>query len=415
MSSWNTKIYFANCRNAGAIIMRTRAGATLGTAAVLGNAVNNNYTAPTGGNAPLARLITEHQGFMFWADTVEAGTRFPHRVRWSHPLQPEDFAAADFFDIDMDDSGDQITALVPFKNQLLVFKKKSVWAIFGYDKDSFTPQRIGTVAGAPSQEAVTTNASTCYWWSTEGNVYAYNGTGIVPIGDRITGVVRDGLLKSGGDHRCYWMQDRLYVSLVKTNNFNRFTFVYDPRVGKRGAWTQYSWQIDSMATWKKVDGSFSLWMRYFNGGPNIYQLNVTGQIEDEFTSGTLTPIQGYYSTAWFSAQDTALMKQWKRILMTSATKDPCTFQVEVYHDFNDSAVKRTLTFDNIAPGGTFLWGTGLWGSASWTGSDGANYDFIRLPSAGRSHAIRLKFSVVDNVSTWWVDSFTLPFVEKSYR
>jgi len=63
---------------------------------------------------------------MWWADTVEGGTRFRSRVRFSHPLQPRDFADADFFDIDPDDQSDQITALVPFKDHLLVFKRRSV-------------------------------------------------------------------------------------------------------------------------------------------------------------------------------------------------------------------------------------------------------------------------------------------------
>ena len=66
---------------------------------------------------------SSHQGFMWVADTVESSVRNRSRVRWSHPLQPEDWASADYFDIDPDDESDQITALVPFRDMLLVFKQ----------------------------------------------------------------------------------------------------------------------------------------------------------------------------------------------------------------------------------------------------------------------------------------------------
>ena len=143
--AWGSKLYLANCWSAGSLVMRYRTGAGLGTATALTNTFNNTYTAPTGGNMPLARLIADHAGHMFVADTTESGTRYRPRVRWPHPLQPEDWASADYFDIEPDDSSDQITAIVPFKNQLLVFKRRSVYAIYGYDKDSFTVGRSGLI------------------------------------------------------------------------------------------------------------------------------------------------------------------------------------------------------------------------------------------------------------------------------
>jgi hypothetical protein len=362
---------------------------------------------------PLARLIADHAGHMFVADTSESGTRYRSRVRWSHALQPEDWASADYFDVEPDDSSDQITAIVPFKNQLLVFKRRSVYAIFGYDKDTFTVERLGTASGAWTSEAVSCNTSICYWFSPEGNVYAYNGEGITPVGDRITGEVRDGNILLGADHRVCWFGDRLYVSLVKSGGTSRVCFVYDPSVGKRGAWTKYSFEPTSFAWWRRADGTVGSMMT-LAGKDHVFDHNIYSQVQDEFTSGAFTPIDAYYSTAWFSADDTALKKQWKRLLLTSATKDACTVQVEVFHDFNDSVVVRTLTYTSTDPGGGSLWGSSLWGSSSW-GSGDATYAFERMPSAGRSHSIRLKFSVLDNITTWWIDSFTLPFVEKSYR
>lgn len=411
--AWGSKLYLANCWSAGSLVMRHRTTASLATVTTLGNAFNNTYSAPTGGNMPLARLICDHAGFMWVADTTESGNRQRSRVRWSHPLQPEDWATADYFDIEPDDQSDQIVALVPFKNQLLVFKRRSVWAIFGYDKDSFVAERIGNASGAWAQEAISANASVVYWWSPEGNVYAYNGQGVTPVGDRISGVVRDGSVTLGADHRLCWAGDRLYVSLVASNGTSRLCFVYDPRVGRRGAWTKYSFEPTSFAWWRRVDGTVGVMMT-LRGKDHVFDHGVVSQTQDEFTSGVQTPIPAYYSTAWFSGNDTALKKQWRRTHITSATKDPCTFTIDVYHDFNDSTIRRTMTFDNVNPGGSMTWGSSLWGSSSW-GSGDASYQFDRLPAAGRSHAIRLKFYVTDNITQWWIDSFTIPYNEKGYR
>lgn len=411
--AWGSKLYLANCWTAGSLVMRHRTGAALGTATTLTNTFNNTYSAPTGGNMPLARLIADHAGHMFVADTTESGTRYRSRVRWSHPLQPEDWATADYFDIEPDDSSDQITAIVPFKNQLLVFKRRAVFAIYGYDKDSFTVERLGTASGAWSAEAVSCNASICYWFSPEGNVYAYNGSGMTPVGDRITGDVRDGNILLGADHRLCWFGDRLYVSLVKSGGSSRVCYVYDPAVGRRGAWTKYSFEPTSFVWWRRADGTVGIMMTLL-GKDHVFDHGIASQVQDEYTSGVSSAINGWYSTAWFSANDTALKKSWKRLHLTSATKDPCTITVDVYHDFNDSVIARTLQFTTTEPGGGSIWGTSLWGSSSWGAGD-ASYSFNRLPSAGRSHSVRLKFSVSDNVTTWWIDSFTLPYVEKSYR
>jgi hypothetical protein len=412
-ATWTAKMYLANCWSGGSLTTNARSGAGLATVTVLTNTFNDNYTAPTGGNIPKSRIVCNHAGFLWVADTVESGTRHRTRVRWSHPLQPEDWATADYFDIEPDDQTDEITALVPFKDVLLVFKKRSVWGIYGYDKDSFVAERISAASGAWTQEAVAVNAGIAYWWSPDGNVYAFNGQGVVPVGTRIRAVLRDGLIDAGNNHRLCWAEERLYVSLVKSDGVSRFCFVYDPRVGRSGAWTKYSFEPTSFCWWRGVAGDNKVLMT-LRGKDGLFDHNNPNQVQDEFVVNTLSEIPAYYSTAWFSGNDTALSKQFKRLHLTAATQDPCTFNVEVYHDFNDSVIHRTLLYTVATPGGGMLWGTSVWGGAAW-GSGDALYSFARLPSAGRGHSIRMVFKATDNTSSWWVDSFTLPYVEKSYR
>lgn len=405
--SWDSRLYFANWLNGGNLLMRTWDGTAFAT---LGNTPNNNYTAPTAANAPLARLIAKHSGHMFWADTVESGTRYRSRVRFSHPLQPRDFAANDYFDIDPDDQSDQITALFPFKDHLLVFKRRAVYAIYGYDRESFVVERIAGAGGVSCQGAVTASPGVCYWWSIDGNVFAWNGRGVVPVGDRITGILQEGIVATGCDTtRLMWADDQLWVSLRKVD-LTRTMFVYDPSVGKAGAWTQFSYAPTSMIWWKRSTGApYVLFIKLATG--RLYDLsNLIREVDDE--GGTQTPIPAYYKTPWFTAQDTALRKRWRRPTITVAANDECELIADVYHDFNESSINRSLVLEVRSAGGAMVWGD-PWGTP-WSGDDPV-YEFDRLSSPGRSNAIQFKFRVENATSRWWIDSVALPYYEKNYR
>lgn len=409
-SVWGDKLYFVNWLNAGSLLMRYWNGTAFTT---LGNVVNNNYSAPTGGNAPLARLSATHQGHMFWADTVESSVRYRSRVRWSHPLQPEDFAAADYFDINPDDQTDQVTALVPFKDFLLVFKRKGVFAIYGYDRDSFVVQRVSVGAGAASAGCVTVNAGVCYWWSLDGNVYAFNGRGVVPIGDRISNVVVDGSVAQNSDlNRVAWVDNQLFVSLV-LNAGGRVLFMYDPQVGKAGAWTKWSFAPTSMFWWRSTGTVNGLYMTLESKG-GLFDMASSVQEQDSIL-GVTSPIAAYYKTAWFTDKDAGLRKKWRRPHITVACGDPATLNIHVYHDFMESTTVKqhqiALTTSGV---GNMVWGTGLWDTATWQGSD-PSYEFDRTPSLGKSHAVQLKFFVTDHATKWWIDSVTLPYYIKTYR
>lgn len=407
---WNGKLYLANWFTSGVSKMAKWDGASM---TFLTNVSNNNYTAPTSGNAPASRLIASHIGHMFWGDTVESGTRYRSRVRWSHPLQPENFADADYFDIEPDDQTNQVTALVPFKNMLLVFKKRGVFAIYGYDKDTFTVERLSTQAGAASQDAVTSSASNVFWWSPDGNVYAFNGSSVTPIGDRISQVALDGTVANADESNVVeWISNQLYVSLKKSST-GRLCFMFDPEVGRNGAWTQFSFAPTSMIWWRGV--STTNGMFFFKDSETVlYDRSNTVQQQDQTSAGVNTPIAGYYRTSWFSSYDAGLTKRWKRPHVTVACGDDATLHVYVYHDFQESVALKDLQLPitNVATGG-LIWDSGNWG-ANWYAVD-PGYEFKRVSSLGRSHAVQMKIQMTDHATLWWVDSITMPYYNKMYR
>lgn len=402
---WTTKLYLANAYNGGTtLIMRTWNDTVFAT---LTNTANDNYTAPTGGNAPLSRLICSHGGYMWWGDTVEAGTRFRSRIRFSHPLQPEDFANADYFDIEPDDQTDQITALIPFRGQLLVFKKKAVYAVYGTSRDDFVVERISNQGGTVCQETVDASAQAVFWWSSDGEVFAYNGKDVTPIGYKISILASNGTLTPGNTlHTLRWAENRLWLTL-RYGSGTQDTFVYDPFVGQ-GAWTHYLLPISSMVWWRKVAGSNGIMIRV-DGKAGVHDINVSSQKTD---NGTV--IAGYYKTTWYSADDTALLKRFKRPYVTASCEDDATLNMEVYLDFDESNIKKTLLVPvSLSTGGT-LWNGSTWNGGLWS-SGSTIFAFKKAASTGRGHAVQYKIYMTDHLGGWTLDSFALPYYEKAYR
>jgi hypothetical protein len=405
--TWTSKLYFSNWLSGGSYLMRYWNGTSIVT---LGNVSNNNYSAPSGANAPQARLIANHSGHMWWADTVESGTRYRSRLRFSHPLQPENFADADYFDIEPDDQTNEITALIPFKNMLLVFKKRGVFAVYGTGRETFVVERVSTDAGVGSQEGVSANSQVAYWWSPDGNVFAFNGSNVVPIGDRIVNVVRDKTIIPGADHRVLWGEEKLWVSLQKQTG-GRLLFLFDPFVGKNGAWTRFSFEPADMFWWRRNDGTSQV-VFTVAGKSCLYQFGDILQVQDN-DNGVISSIAAYYRMAWFTANDTALKKKWRRPTVTVASTTISTLNVEVYYDFDEAAPNRVITLQIAPTAGTYMvWGDN-WGGL-WSTSDPV-YEFDRLSSLGRSNAVQLKFQVTGHTGRWWVDSIAVPYFEKAYR
>jgi len=409
-ATYNNKLYLANCWNTGVLVARRRTGASFETATTLGNAWNNDYTAPAAGNMPLARLVCNHRGHMWVADTVESSTRYRHRLRFSHPLQPEDWAEADYLDIDNSDSSDAIVALVSFKDRLIVFKRRSVWAVFGYDRDSFVVEQIAGAVGTLSQSSVTFSEQNLFWFSPDGNVYAYNGSQVARIGDNIARFYRRTGWSSDLRVSMNWGDERLWMTTTEAGSPICGTLIFDPSIGKKGSWTQYNYVAYSMGTFQPV-GEGQRVFALLSGG--LFLLNDEFQEQDEFSVGVFTPIDATFSTAWFSGGDTALKKSFKRLHMTAASKSAGNMLVDVYVDYS-TQISRTLTMPFTVEAAGFTFGSSLWGSATW-GSEATQYEFDRLQSVGRGHSVQFVFYFPAATGRWWVDSFTLPYIEKFYR
>jgi len=436
MASFDSDAYVANGRLAGAIIMQKWDGTTLTT---LANTFNDTYTAPDAGDMPLARHVARHAGHMWVADTVESAVRYPHRVRFSHLQNPEDWATADYFDIAPSDDGDPITALVPFRETLLVFKRSGAYIVYGTDKDSFYLEPLSNGSGVDSSDGVAFNAGVCYWFATDGMLMAFNGRQTAPVMDKLRWWSDLGKIKHGGDHRLMWADGRLWMSLEAGSgeSVNYFLFVWDPAVG---ALTRYDPVVTEMFNWVRVDQDADP-LFLFESDTNLYRFDRSYSTDRIVASGTVdgvddvaltgedaasitsaagadetsnVRIDGYYRTAWITAGETSSRKRFKRPRVTAAAEGDVNITVDVFFDFNEAGAKRSSDVFVDAKDDE-LWGTMVWGTGRWGDGQTDTYEFAKLPSAGTGHAVQFKFSSADNAGRWWVDSIALPFRRKRVK
>jgi hypothetical protein len=407
MTSFNDNAYLANGRSGGDIIMQKWTGAARST---LGTAWNNDYLVPTTGNMPLARHIASHAGFVFVADTVESSVRYPTRVRFSHEQFPESWAQADYFDVGAPGVNDPITALVPFADQLLVFKKSSVWRVLGYDRDTFILEQVADATGICTCGSHAVNAGVCYWFSTDGKLMSYNGQGVRALSEKLDWWSELGKIKHGGAHRLMWSDGRLYMSLEAGSGqpVSRWLFVWDPA---SKSFTRYSPVVSELVHWSKI-GADGDPIFLVPGSQDLLRYDRT--YESDLFGGVETRIDGYYRTAWMTAGETATRKRWKRPRVTAAAAAMATIKVEVFLDFDDLSPRRFSQFTIDVPVDASLWGTMEWGDDWYVAADDY-YEFERIGSSGTGFSVSFKFSSPDNLGRWWVDSIAVPFRRKSVK
>src|SRR5258708_15381943 len=86
---------------------------------------------------PLGKYLKWFHNYLFVANTSSN----PNRLFWSNLGDPTTFAGANFVDINPGDS-DQILGLALIQDELLVFKRNTIWSITGFSGSSFSAQTI---------------------------------------------------------------------------------------------------------------------------------------------------------------------------------------------------------------------------------------------------------------------------------
>jgi len=379
---------------------------------------NDNLAAPNGGDLPKAKCIASHRGYLWVANTVEPvdGTQ-KNRVRWSHPNTPEDWRTLDFIDVDKGVDGDEIVALVPYKDRLLVFKQNTCHAITGYSPETFSVVTVSNEVGAISQEAVCASESSVYFFSWPDGVMRYDGSKISWLFEKIAPAIGDGRIPATAQAKITmaWMNRRLWVSVPfgASATDNTRAFIWNPALSKLGSWIAYDLKLGPMLAWQPLGaGTTPLACSLYSN--RVLKLD-QARINDTFDGSATTQIPTYYYTRWIDPTEPMQRKRWRRPEFLCDAEINVLLRIDVLKDFDPSAILRSFTINPKPTGVGMVWGSDTWGSKPWGLSSVGRQQLVRGLGLGTARAVQLKITGPTTSQTWGINEIGLKFLPKRIR
>lgn len=436
MAAWGTKLYIAPGRDTANGVRWD--GTTETNLTANGGLVwQNDYDLAIGGHMPRANLAIVHAGKLFVANTFE-GSAQPNRLRWSHPNKPEDWAELDR--IDVTTGGEGITGLASFNGQLLIFKPHAVFALFGFDSDSFQVVEVSRTVGVLRSHSVATTEYGVYFFSYPDGLFFYDGQRMTDVFEHIRPAIVNGFVPPVAAEETYvsYINRRIWVSLPYSETSTVTTpsaaFVLDPSIRGRagGSWVMFSvgdgtasytdsnrHSVAAGCSWIRDDGT----VRHV--APHATQAQMLSvdrydQNEDNVT-GTSRPFESSYRTRWLDAGSYSQKKMFRRPdLIVKQVATPISINVEIYGDYEEAEGSEVKSYTVSVPGSSsgFTWGVSKWLEASW-GSANTGSQIMTGRNIGLARSVQLEFSnVVTNVpqsQKWGLNSYTLKYIPRRVK
>lgn len=374
----------------------------------------NNYTTPVGGHMPTALHCLTHAGKVFVANTTETGTAFPNRIRWSHPNSPENWAYDDY--IDINDGGSQINGLSVVAGHLVVFKENGIYAVFGYDSDTFQVVEVSRTVGCSNPHAFANSESGVYFFSYPEGLMFYNGSTIVDVFEPLRPMFDMGHLNTTAADQIYvnYINRRVWLSMpygiTQSFDYPSVSFVYDSTIGRNGAWTMFSTSdshgIAGGCTFIAQDNT-NLHLAVHPSTACVLRVDLYTQFQDDI-SGTNSPFVSRYRTRWQDAGNYSQKKMFRRPdIIAKQTAQNTQMTVNVFRDYEESNVVRSYELGLPESSGGMLWGVSFWGAASW-GAPNYGSQVVNGRNFGLARSVQIEF-VGPLARAWGINSYTLKY------
>ena len=386
------------------------------------------------GHFPCARYTTAWAEYVWVAYTLETGTTHKNRVRFSAVNDAENWTATDYIDIDIGEDGDHITAIIPDADRLLVFKQNSIYAIYGFSRESFEVRNITRTAGCrEGTQPVAATAGVFFWYAEDG-VYIVTYDNVAWVFERIrpamTYDVGQPALSLGTPPSLMWFDERLWVSVDYQSNDNlsgssqnnrRNVFVWDPSLGPTGAWVRHDINARSLLGYRP-SGNTHLGIAVTSNITTVAAFDRISKLDQNYDYddyvGAVNEIDSFYHTGWFVGNRPTFPKRWGKTRTVVLSDNDCVIVMWVYKDYDPSTALVGYSKTLIGLGTPALWdaATSLWvadGSdelddTEWQPEGTSDrYAFGRWPTIGTAQAISLRFSVSPTPSTrgkWGITS-----------
>lgn len=249
---------------------------------------------------------------LFAGNTYEGDAQRRHRVRWSWPslanetVGPNRWRSLDYLDINCGRTQDQITAMVQFRDHIVVFKRHSVWALYADNPTDavYVKQIADGIGTTENKNTISTEMGVFFYDSQEG-LFLYNGEGIQWLFEPLKPLIDDGLINADRANLAVlgYADRKLHLSLPNgSDHWNSVTYVLDVDLM---AWTRYNYGMHNYANIdqggrRKLLGVRALDVKRQTLNARRYVYVVNADLSWDLWSGPNTQhlIRAHYQTSW---------------------------------------------------------------------------------------------------------------------
>ena len=338
------------------------------------------------GNHPRARYVCFHKNRLFFGHTG-AGAN-PSRVIFTgsdaNPADLEYFKTLSSVDFDPDD-GDEITAIVPFLDQLTVFKRNKIFTLRGNQPSSFIRVLANPALGCVAPRSAVAWDKGVMFLSTRG-VFSFDGARATRVSEKIDPALNelpaDTLAAASG--LVFQQRYYLFVNQSAVSVSNDATYVFDFTTG---TWTKYAgWNVRQAAIWNRVgadeffgidDASRAKLLQYRIG-----------------TDDAGADIDAHFLTKWFDFGVPERRKMGRRMYVYFQAEAEQSVNIDVFKSYQTASPSQYQVL--LDPLG-WVWGEATWGTDRW----GAGLDTIARRLTGLGTHITFRVKVYDSSDKGW--------------
>jgi len=310
-------------------------------------------------DVPEATICEYHKNHLFLAGNTDN----PSRVYFSGLDDITDFTATDYFDIETND-GSEIRGLFSAYNALYIFKDNSIWRLGGYERDTFTLEKMVDGVGTKSQQSIKSVRGSIYFTTKDNDIVRYTGGySIEYISTKISNTIDSFNYSRAPYSTGLSFENNYYVAMSTAGSgTNDRVLLFDTSFD---AWSKFKGMDPS--AWCVGEDSTDKPLMLFgdaDGYVHYYPADVY------YDGDVATPsINAYYQTKWFRYSDLSLGDKYWRTLKTYAlTEDEGgTLYADCKSDYE--ATGTVLTIDLQSQGSLWdvmVWDVDLWGGQTLT-------------------------------------------------
>lgn len=345
---------------------------------------NGTTGAIVAGSPPLNSMIIAFQGFVFAA----GNTTFPYRLYFSNDGVETTWTATDY--IDIGDLTQAITGFAVLFGKLVIFTRKGMFELRGYDRDTFIIDEISFSTGCIAYKSIVKVDNNLVFLSDRG-FYSFDGINVHYLSQGIVTTIAD--LNYNRINKTiaelYKAKNQIWFSVSTGSNTRHNAVIcmtYDPTAsedaGIKEANVAFANYTGMAINAFGLETSSTELDRLYTG-------NYAGRVyqQDKGTDDDGAGIAFKVKSPPIDAGEPEEFKRFRYIWLFIKQAGSYSVSIDYKTDFGVGGSSATVTLS--VAGNQSLWGTMVWGTGTWGGNTIIK---SRVGLKAKGHFIEITFS-----------------------